>query len=280
MNITDLSGLEEELQKHLKMAQPSFDPKLLGHFMAYPMGEESTIPSLVQTVAESNVHQVLTKLRHLSWTSNSALKVKAWPLWPSIPLTSPLGKYVSLSIDSISHKVQIYAVKAANVNEVPREVFEYVLNAAYLALNTQHGDTDAYYFVKPNIYQASKDIKMLHKLGPSVNLTTHDSQSADGSVLMDVKIHLPKTIISIRYGGNIVIEKNRILRHTIKVTTRRAWQNQKNQLEKWKPMEQDQLRRKGSVDNYEVHFIREPSEYPELAADLTNVRFVLKNGNH
>ena len=71
----------------------------------------------------------------------------------------------------------------------------------------------------------------------------------------------------------------------MKVTIRRAWQKQKEMgktlLNTWTTIEQDQLMRKGSVDNYEVHFIRDPLEYPELAADLTNVRFILKkNGNH
>ena len=65
----------------------------------------------MQILAKSNVLQVLTQLRHLSWTSNSALKVLAEPFWPSSPLNSPLGKYVSLSIDSVSRQVQIHAVK-------------------------------------------------------------------------------------------------------------------------------------------------------------------------
>ena len=308
MNIAGLGGLEEELQKHLEMAQPSFNLRLLGQFLEFPLGQqhfgdgistttttstEYPTTELVQILANSNVLQVLTQLRHLSWTSNSALKVLAEPFWPSSPLNSPLGKYVSLSIDSVSRQVQIHAVKVLEVgvvegqqqnNEIPCEVFEKVLNQeAFLALNVQHGDTEAYYFIKPNIYHASNDIKMLHKLGPTVNLTTHESQSSDGTVLMDVKIHLvPKTIVSIRYGGTIEAEKSRILRHTMKVTARRAWQKQKSEnLNQWSdPKEQDQLRRKGSVDNYEVRFIRDPLEYPELAADLTNVKFVKKNGNH
>ena len=104
-------------------------------------------------------------------------QLSKWPLNLNCFLT--LGKYVSLSIDSTSSQVQIHAVKATNINDVPKDVFEHVLNQAFLALNTQHGDTDAYYFVKPNIYHASNDIKMLHKLGPTVNLTTHDSQSGN-----------------------------------------------------------------------------------------------------
>ena len=82
----------------------------------------------MQILAKSNVLQVLTQLRHLSWTSNSALKVLAEPFWPSSPLNSPLGKYVSLSIDSVSRQVQIHAVKVLDGvgegqnNEIPCEV--------------------------------------------------------------------------------------------------------------------------------------------------------------
>ena len=279
MNIPGVHGLEESLRKHLEMAQPTFDLAALGQFMAFPDFDEEN--SLLQIAAKSNLHHVLTKSRHLSWTSNSALKVEVRPLWTSmLPLASPLGKYISLDIDSASRQVKVHAVDEV-VNDVHKDVFEHVLNQdAFLALNTQHGDTDAFYFVKPNIYHASNDIKMLRKLGPTVNLTTHDSQSADGSVLMDVKIHLAKAIISLRYGGSVEAERNRILKHTLKVTLRRAWQKQKEHLNDWKPSEQDQLTRKGSVDNYEARFIRDPFKYPELAADLTNVRFVLKNGNH
>ena len=81
-------------------------------------------------------------------------------------------------------------------NEVPRDVFQRVLHGAYLALNIQHGTIDAFYFVKEDIYAASNDIKTLRRLGPSVNLTSHDSQSNDGLVMMDVKVHLENTVVS------------------------------------------------------------------------------------
>ena len=93
-------------------------------------------------------------------------------------------------------QAKIHSVDAGSTNEVPRDVFQRVLdNGAYLALNIQHGTIDAFYFVKEDIYSASNDIKTLRRLGPSVNLTSHDSQTNEGLVMMDVKVHLDNTLV-------------------------------------------------------------------------------------
>jgi hypothetical protein len=94
-----------------------------------------------------------------------------------------------------SFQAKIHSVEAGSSNEVPRDVFQRVLDGAYLALNIQHGTIDAFYFVKGDIYSASKDIKTLRRLGPSVNLTSHDSQTNEGLVMMDVKVHLDNTLV-------------------------------------------------------------------------------------
>jgi hypothetical protein len=203
--------------------------------------------------------------------------------------TSPLGKYVSLNLNSDS-KAKIHSVEAGSSNEVPRDVFQRVLDGAYLALNIQHGTIDAFYFVKGDIYSASKDIKTLRRLGPSVNLTSHDSQTNEGLVMMDVKVHLDNTLVSIRYGATLQSERSRILRHAAKVTTRRAWQRQKELLltkrfqeaQSWTAYEKNQLSRQGNnpslaLPNYQVEFVRNLDEFPELAADLSNVIFVQSN---
>ena len=95
--------------------------------------------------------------------------------------------------------------------------------------------------------------------------------------------------ISIRYGATIQSERARILRHAAKVTSRRAWQRQKELLlskrfqeaHSWTAYERDQLLRQANpsqaLPNYRVDFIKKLEEFPELAADLSNVIFVQSN---
>ena len=106
-----------------------------------------------------------------------------------------LPKRFALTLALFPFQAKIHSIEAGSTNEVPRDVFQRVLDGAYLALNIQHGTIDAFYFVKDDIYSASKDIKTLRRLGPSVNLTSHDSQSNEGLVMMDVKVHLENTMV-------------------------------------------------------------------------------------
>ena len=104
-------------------------------------------------------------------------------------------------------QAKIHSVDAGSTNEVPRDVFQRVLdNGAYLALNIQHGTIDAFYFVKEDIYSASNDIKTLRRLGPSVNLTSHDSQTSEGLVMMDVKVHLENTVVRFFSIENFLVQ--------------------------------------------------------------------------
>ena len=241
----------------------------------------------MQVVAQSNFQQVLSQMTTLSSVPTSALAIENSPTTWSRQ-TSPLGKFVALSLDKNS-VAKIRSIEAGSSNEVPRDVFKRVLEGAALALNIQHGTIDAYYFVKDNIYAASNDVKTLRRLGPSVNLTSHDSQSSSGMVMMDVKVHLDNTILSIRYGSSVEAERGRILRHAAKVTARRAWTRQKELLtenrgleaESWNARDIDQILLSGHLNgNYEVRFLRDLDDYPELAADLANVEFVPKSNSN
>lgn len=281
VNIADPRRLvNARIKKHyLQMAQPvSFNLQQ----QWWGDKQHSLQNPMLQLVAQSNFLNVVDQMHHLSSVPSSVLetKIQQSPSWSS--LTSPLGKFVSLGL-SQKKTMEVQAVQVDSANQVPREVFEQVLTGAELALNIQHS-VDAYYFTKENIYQASADIKILRKLGPGVNLTSHDSQSIDGNVVMDVKIHLENTLISIRYGADIQSEKGRILRHVAKVTIRRAWQKQKelllNNLKTeypWNAYEKDQLIRSGIVANYQVMFNKDIEKYPQLASDISNVIFVPPN---
>lgn len=278
---SDPQSLLEGIRQHLRMSQPvSLNLEQWGLFSSFMSPLPST--SLSQIVSQSNFLGVLDQMHHLSSVPSStdlSTKISQSVLWAIS--TSPMGKFVSLS-QNRKNQVIINSVQVDGANEIPRQVFRHVLTSAELALRLEHGPIDAFYFVKENIYEASNDIQFLRKLGPSVNLTSHDSQSADGSVMMDVKVHLENTVISLRYGASAETERGRILRHAAKVTVRRAWQKQKellinkkdSQAFPWSPKEKEQLLRQGNVPNYQAQFYKDLEKFPELASDLSNVNFV------
>ncbi len=277
------------------MARPSVDPRNLGHFFPTAIGASfpvSAQPSLSQLVSRSAVGHAISLLvtQPLSSIPISALQIAHSPI-RFARATPALGKYVSLSLehddeedDGSSPRVRIKFAPAGTVNEVPRDVFSRVLTGALLIdfpSVTKQGE-DVYSFVKSDLYEAADDIKVLHRLGPQVNLTTHDSQLGDGTVIMDVKVHLDNTVINVRYGTSVGVEKGRMLRHASKVVARKAWERQKDLLTSgrhweanpWTPNEKEQLLSRGYIDTYEVHYVRDVKELPELAGDVANVAFV------
>ena len=188
--------------------------------------------------------------------------------------------------------IQLNSINAGTINEVPRGIFKSVLSGARLAdfRTVSKTGEESYYFVKDQIAQSTDDIRALHRLGPRVNLTTHDTQT-DNSLTMDVRVHLDNTQINIRYGTNVEAEKNRLLRHAYKILTRRAWAKEKElilSVEKllgdnskiqitnfpWSASQRKQLLRKGSVDGFDIMFKRDVQKYTELANSLDNVRFI------
>ncbi len=275
------------------MARPTFDPEELGQLFPTALGGsfpvERPMP-LSQVVSRSAFGHALSLLTQpLSSTPTSALQVAFAPI-KLARATGPLGKYVALSFSDTDgelkdqQKVHVHYAHAGTVNEVPRDVFARVLDGAFLidfSSVTKQGE-DVYYFAKSDLYAASDDIKSLHRLGPQVNLTTHDTQLADGTVSMDVKVHLDGNVVSVRYGTTVSVEKSRLLRHASKVVARKAWDRQKDLLASgrhweahaWTPNEKEQLLARGFIDTYEVHYVRDVKELPELAGDAANVAFV------
>jgi teneurin len=188
---------------------------------------------------------------------------------------SPVGKFVVVGRTD-GDRASVRSVSAGHANEVNRAIFSKVLDGASIVDYTavSHGGVDAYFFTKENVWESSEDIKALYRLGPLVNLTTHDTQT-DAGMTMDVKVHLDGAVVNIRYGTVADGEKGRILRHAYKTLARRAWAREKEGTvgsRNWDSNQRQQLGHKGSVDGYEVVYKRDPFLFPELANDLENVQ--------
>jgi hypothetical protein len=139
----------------LELAQPLFDPKKLGQIAGLTQGTESPNLQGVQLVSESNIRHILAQTRKLSTIPKSALQVNVEQNMVLSRGTSPLGKFVTMSLHHDGKQARIHSVNAGTVNEVPRDVFTRVLNGALLALTIQKGPTDGFYFVKENVYAVS-----------------------------------------------------------------------------------------------------------------------------
>ncbi len=174
--------------------------------------------------------------------------------------------------------VRVFATSLSD--EVAREVFSAVLNGSQLVdfrlpSATHVGDT--YFFVKSPLWRSAEDLVQLRRLGHGkVNLTVHEGQKeTTASKILDVRVHLADAVVSIRYGVSAAAERTRLLRHALKLSAKRAWirERQSPNMD-WTPEEKRQLQSRGFVDNVEAVFAKDVDEFPELANDIDNVRFV------
>ena len=151
-------------------------------------------------------------------------------------------------------------------------VFTAVLNtsSSFVSLASQSHGRSVYHFTKPSISQSSDDIAQLRRLGSSVNLTVHDGK-AEGRKVVDVRVHLGRAILNIRYGTEARREVTRLTRHGLRTLGGQVWEREVGS-GRWNGREVAQVRGQGSVSGWELEYVRAPDEYPELAWDSANIR--------
>ena len=315
----DPSSLLKTLGSRLQHAYPSLNPSYLASLLGDPLIKDSaparpaqfspTEPSFkslwpmeipgsavapyssfsVKSAAKERFHNVWSSFRRLEAVTPSTLVFKPFANIKVSRQEGALGKYVALNRYGGGQRLQVRVVgcykgsAAGNQDEGMREdVFARVLNGTEMVdfrLISRSGQ-DVYFFIKNPIWKSSEDIVQLRRLGPRVNLTMHESET-DNSKILDVKVHLLNTVINVRYGTEADVERIRLLRHSLKATTRRAWIREKARLLEKKPLslewskkELKQIEVQGYADGYDVVNKRSVQEYPELANDLENVQFV------
>ncbi|XP_030747099.1 teneurin-a-like [Sitophilus oryzae] len=86
-----------------------------------------------------------------------------------------------------------------------------------------------------------------------------------------------------RYGTTIEKEKQRLLHHAKISAIRKAWHREKDTYKSgftgsfdWSAAEIEELLKNGYVANYEGQYVHDVQEYPELAEDPYNIKFVKK----
>lgn len=261
-----------------KLAHPS--PNLAASFAPSVPNEPPGPPSPLTSNADLEVRSVLSTAlsSRMSSVSTSALVFQPHSEVVFSRERSPFGDFIVLSPHD--GRARIHSKRnSANAHKMKMDVFSKVLNDSQIVPFASAPRGDVYFFTKDDISESSKDIIQLQRLGPLVNLTIHDSQT-DNTKIMDVRIHLGNTVINIRYGTEPDSERSRLLRHALKSVTRRAWARElEAPSRQWTNEEKQQLIAQGFVEGVDVEYKVDVEEYPELANDLDNVRFV-RNSSH
>lgn len=150
---------------------------------------------------------------------------------------------------------------------------------------TIHG-RDTHYFVKQRLERATDDIKELslqregtiHGLEISIH-THHESPKVVKYV--DIRLQRNHTAINLRYGITLASERQQILHHALLRAAESAWvierelvQSDKLTLNSWSKVEREELLSKGSVSGMQPEYVRSVLDYPQLADDPRNIRFV------
>lgn len=87
----------------------------------------------------------------------------------------------------------------------------------------------------------------------------------------------------LRYGTTMEKEKQRLLHHAKLSAVRKAWHKEKEALKngfygsaEWSTTEIEEILKLGYATNFEGEYIHDVQDYPELAEDPYNIRFVKK----
>lgn len=201
-----------------------------------------------------------------------------------MPLRSLFGPGIILSIDS--GRVSVNVLESAN--DIMKLLATTLLNNS-LAVGlryTMHG-RDVHYFVKPSVDQAIEDIKSLslraEGMIQGLNVTVQQiPQAPDTSVQhIDIRLHSNYTLLNLRYGTTVEVERERVLRHAKQRAIQGAWevereltQSQKLRMNLWTKAQEAALLSKKHVGGVVGEYALNIHDFPELADCPKIIRFI------
>jgi len=179
-------------------------------------------------------------------------------------------------------------MSAPDADPIRKDVFTQILNNSYLLdLHFVIHGNDVFYFVKNNTWRVADDLTQLQRLSNSVNTTVHENKAEDqkgSGHQVDVRIHIQQYILNIRYGTVAERERHRVLRHAKKHAIGQRWSLERELLATgretaitWTESEKEQLLNTGSVPGLKGDYYHDPSAYPALADDPSNIIFHKQN---
>ncbi|XP_054167929.1 teneurin-m-like [Oppia nitens] len=246
-----------------------------------------TVPALpIVSGFACGLQRILNNFGMISSLDKS--KVKSEDLFESIQTNKISSESVpfghGISISRVSGHAVVHSTSDAD--PIRKDVFTQILNNSYL-LNVHfviHGN-DVFYFVKNNTWRVADDLTQLQRLSNHVNQTVHESKTEDqkgSGHQVDVRIHIQNYILNIRYGTTPDRERHRVLRHAKKHAIGQRWAQERELLannrdsstvSKWSEAEKELLLTTGLVPGVKGDYNHDPSVYPELADDPSNIVF-------
>lgn len=286
----------ERLGYNLKSLAPQLNadsilsPSLPNANLPYITGHEPL--TIVSGFLSQLAREHLSNSRQLSGPSESSLKLdSSEPTFGKIGAASepPFGKGIVVSRTPQGRAI-VSSVPAANA--IYRDVYTSVFNRSLLlefSLVVHGGQQDAFFFVKEDTWKSAEDRQQLKRLQGQVNTTFHEiaRENGSGADYLDVKIHGPHAVINLRYGTTVDRERQRLLHHAKLSAVRKAWHREKEALKAglsgavdWAPSEVEEILKSGYANQYDGEYVHNVLQYPELAEDPYNIRFVNNKGGH
>lgn len=247
------------------------------------IGLVSTVPQLVISGMESRVLEKVFD-ESLLRTIPKSIVTKSLLLPNPAALISqiepPLGKNILLS-RTLDGKAMI-SCPFCTSNRIYRDVFTQILNGSEFLPYISHSPTqDVFHFAKKELWKASDDLAELKRLGGQINVTVHDRSSE--SQMIDLKIQMSGSILSVKYGMAGAKEQKRLIHHAQTVATRKAWAYYKELIRggfpvpEFSPAEKEEILKNGHLSSYHAEFIHDPEEITIFADDPLNIHFVKKS---
>ena len=167
---------------------------------------------------------------------------------------------------------------------VLRDVFSSVLNGSHWLNVTLAGHSqDTLHFFKRDVRKAADDMATLRRLGPSVNLTVHDTVDTGSKEIKLASAHGNLVLI---YGTDVATETQLVWKRAMKMALRRTWHREQMLARRGginnfalSSAETDQLSRDGHLAAFRPELQQSLWNYPLLADDPTTMTFRKRSAN-
>jgi hypothetical protein len=257
---------------------------------------ESPVVVSTDSLIECAFEHATQKFGRLSLVRRSKVVSPPAPEWPMIGQTvAPVPGIFGQGVVVSGRRVSVVILETAAESELAILATTLLNGSEAVDLPfTVHG-RDVHHFVHETLERASRDLQLLglrpdiSAVVAGVNMTIHrhrrsatDTSDDDDDEYVEVRLHSERTWVTVRYGGiSAAAERERILKRAARRAADTAWavereraQSGKRSINTWTRREVDELLSRGQVNGFRAVYVRDVGEFPELADDPHNVRFV------
>lgn len=243
----------------------------------------------ISSAFECTFHRDMQNMLSISTVPQSKISPRQ-PFIPTrpAPQKSILGDGVVMS--AINNDVYINTLE--NSPAWAKKMGKFLNKSKVLDLRYTIFGRDVQYLVKPDASSVNDELKVLGIHGTAVayengiNVTVNRLSHPEGFRMhsyeeTDVRLHGNYSVINIRFGSNYDHERQRILRHAKERAIHKAWAREKWLIQNslptyfsWTESEKKDILTKDYSEGFDIQYIKHPRDFPELADDCNNIKFV------